>query len=719
MKTTILLLALFCSIHAPGQHNLRFAVLDEASGEPLPDVSIVVKGSGRGSVTDVDGKAVLKNMPAGKYPVHFTLTGFNEKILELNFPLTPDSIITVQLSPEDKEIENITILSSRTDSRIENTPSRVEVIGLEEVEEESGVKPANISWLLGDVAGIQAQQTSSVTGNTELRIQGLRGEYTQMLRDGVPLFGGYAGGFSVLEMPPQDIRQIEIIKGSTSTLYGGGAIAGMINIITKKPVLGKKERSLLINQSTLKESDLNIYLSERRGNIGYTFFGGGTFQKQVDVNDDGFSDVGRLEGAFIHPTFYFYPNEKNTISLGLNSSLQERQGGDMIVLAGFPNNVHRFYIRSQAYRNTGNFVWESKLNSSSKFTVKATTSAYRRNISTNVFGMKAKQLSWFSEASYVKKLSRHDIVAGINVNGDQFRKGLPDSTQISDYSHVTAGAFIQHGWKLHPKFIIETGLRGDYHNEYGTFILPRISLLFKPTASINSRLGGGLGYKIPSAFESEIDERDYKKIQALKNLKAERSYGANWDVNFSKEFGEVEFVINQSLFLTHISKPIILNANAGMFTYSNTTEPLVTKGMETWIKIGYAELEVYLGYTLTEAIKQHDPIQPYLELSARDKFAGMIMYEFSEKVRTCIEATYTGRQYLDDGRITPSFPILAGMVQYNPGRFSFVLNCENWFDYRQTKKESIVIPPVINPGFKQVWAPLDGRIVNLSVKLRL
>src|SRR6185503_10418801 len=101
-----------------------------------------------------------------------------------------------------------------------------EVIGLEEVEEESGVKPGHIASLLGDVAGIQAQQTSATTNNTELRIQGLPGEYTQMLRDGIPLFGGFAGSFSVLQIPPLDLKQIEIIKGSSSTLYGGGAIAG-------------------------------------------------------------------------------------------------------------------------------------------------------------------------------------------------------------------------------------------------------------------------------------------------------------------------------------------------------------------------------------------------------------------------------------------------------------------------------------------------------------
>jgi len=130
-------------------------------------------------------------------------------------------------------------------------------------------------------------------------------------------------------------------------------------------------------------------------------------------------------------------------------------------------------------------------------------------------------------------------------------------------------------------------------------------------------------------------------------------------------------------------------------------------------------LEAYLGYTFTDAKKKYDPLHPYLSLSAKDKYAGIISYEFSKRFRACIEAAYTGKQYLDDGSQTPGYPFVAAMIRYDVGRFSFVLNCENIFDYRQTKKESIVIPPQTNPTFKQLWAPIDGRVANFSVKINL
>jgi outer membrane receptor for ferrienterochelin and colicins len=720
MKRLLTLLIIFCCcIPCFSQNIFSCIVKDADTGEPLPNVSILTGGGEPNTVTNNNGKARLLVKP-GKYVFWFSSIGYEFQAVEIDVPLTAkDSVFTILMKKADKEMGEVIISSTRTDSRIENTVTRVEVIGTEEVEEESGVKPSHIASLLGDVAGIQSRQTSAVSGNTELRIQGLPGNYTQLLRDGMPLFGGYAGSFSILQIPPLDLKQIEIIKGASSTLYGGGAIAGMINIISKKPIQGVKERSLMLNQSSLQETNLNIYLSERSGKLGYTFFSGANYQKQKDINNDGFSDVGRLEGVFIHTTFFYYPNEKNTISLGVNSNYEDRIGGDIEVLDGYPSSFHQLFIQNQTYRNTLDLVWDNKISRTDRFTLKATTSNFNRNITTNAFGMKASQRSGFYEASYLKKTGKHDVVAGINLTSENFKKRVPDSTLINNYNYFAVGLFIQDDWRLHPKLTIQSGLRCDFHNIYKAFVLPRISVLYKINPAITIRIGGGMGYKIPTLFENDVDERDYPKLQPLQNVKAERSTGLNWDVNFKKQFGKVELSINQSFFFTQINHPLVIQKTATTISYYNATKPVSTKGSETWLQFSYAGLEAYLGYTLTDARKKYDPVHPYLDLSARDKFAGVISYKLSKRFRACIEATYIGKQYLEDGSQTPSFPIVAGMIRYDAGKVSFVLNCENYFDYRQTKKEATVIPPYLNPSFKQLWAPIDGKVANLSMKIKL
>lgn len=152
--------------------------------------------------------------------------------------------------------------------------------------------------------------------------------------------------------------------------------------------------------------------------------------------------------------------------------------------------------------------------------------------------------------------------------------------------------------------------------------------------------------------------------------------------------------------------------------YTNAAMPVVTKGTESYIQLRKDELELYLGYTYTDAQRRYEVVNKQLPLTARHKLASVIAYEFSEQFRAGIESAFTGSQSLDDGRKTPSYLFLAAMIRYTVGHFSFVLNGENLFDYRQSKREPIVYAPYTNPSFAEVWAPLEGRVINLSMSVK-
>ncbi len=719
-KAFIIAILLFVTCQLFAQNKITFFVKDSMTSEKLAGVSVIVRSLEHGFATDTSGRAVLTKIPDGSFSIQFSSIGYITKTINFAFP-SDSAEATIELAKAEAEnIDEVIVSSMRTQSRIENLPTKVEVLGAEEVNEEVGIKPGNIASLLGDIAGIQTQQTSAATGNTEMRVQGLPGKYTQLLKDGTPLFGGYSGSFSILQIPPLDLKQIEIVKGASSTLYGGGAIAGMINLISKRPKENVFEKTVLLNHSTLKETNANIYLSNRKNKSGYTFFTGMNYQKPADVNKDGFSDVPDTKSFFVHPTLFLFPDKRNTIFIGYNGVFENRNGGDMLVLKDKADNHHQYFDQNKISRNTADINWENQISSKDFLTIRATGSWLNREITTHSFGMKARHLSWFSEVSYLKKMETHDLVAGININGEDFVKKLPDSTQLDNYNYATIGAFVQDDWRIDNSFTLETGLRFDHHNQFGNFVLPRLSLLYKINHYFTTRLGGGLGYKIPTVFNSDVDDRDYPKLLPLMNVKAERSSGANWDVNYHQHVNSWDITINQMFYITSIEHPLVQDtAVNGDISYVNAGEPITTAGFETYIQLHHDKLEIYLGYTYTVAKKLYDDAQPYLSLSARNKFASVLAYEFTNRFRAGIEAAFTGKQYLDNGNRTPAFPFVAAMMRYDIHKFSFVLNCENLFDYRQTKEESIVSGAISDPVFAQLWAPIDGRVVNLSIRIKL
>lgn len=689
----------------------------------LENVTVQLIATKRGTNTDSNGYFSITTKLTGKVKLHFSHTGYVSKdtLLDLTSLGISNFLIFLEAAAENLD-EVIIVSSSRTNSRIEDLPTKVEVLGSEEVHEENGIKPGNIASLLGDIAGIQIQQTNAATGNADMRIQGLQGKYTQLLRDGMPLFGGYAGSFSILQIPPLDLQQIELVKGASSTLYGGGAIAGMVNLVSKKPKLGKPERSFTINRSSLLENNLNLYFSGRNQKSGYTFFAGGTIQNEVDVDKDGFSDVPSVNSILLHPRYFIYGSPSSTLILGYTMNYEDRNGGDMQVLNKQPTAAHQFFIQNKSLRNSGDLIWEKKLVNNAQFTAKSSVSFLNRIVNTNVFGMTGNQLTWFGELAYNQKSTHHNWVAGINFIGDNFTKQLPDSSLLPDERNNTLGFFAQDDWKFGQHFILQAGLRIDFNNRYGTFILPRISMLYKVNPEISMRLGGGLGYKTPTLFNSEIDERDYHYLTGYApGIVAEQSLGANYDINYKKKIGSWNLTLNQTFFYNSIRKPMLLTSSAAtpsILYYQNANANLQTTGFETYVQLREDELELYFGYVYTNAKRMYNTNFPNLPLIARNKFATVIAYSFSDHFRAGIESAYTGKQYLDNGQSTTPYLFSAVMMRYNIGKAAFVLNCENLFDYRQNKNGSLVQAPLTNPSFPEIWAPVDGRVVNLSMYLK-
>jgi len=121
----------------------------------------------------------------------------------------------------ESQIERIQVSASRLGRIVTESATRTEIINAEEIQEKALMRPGNISMLVAETGGVRVQTTSPSMGSANIRLQGLYGRYTQLLSDGLPLYGGQAASIGLLQIPPTDLANVEIIKGSASSLYGG------------------------------------------------------------------------------------------------------------------------------------------------------------------------------------------------------------------------------------------------------------------------------------------------------------------------------------------------------------------------------------------------------------------------------------------------------------------------------------------------------------------
>ncbi|QNE42210.1 TonB-dependent receptor (plasmid) [Hymenobacter sp. NBH84] len=701
--------------------TVRITVRDSLSRTPLVGASVGIPGTSTGGQTNTSGIVMLTLSPPLGVVLTVTALGYRSQQVRLS-----TTTVTVLLAPAAEQIAEVVVTATRTNSRLEDLPTRVEVLGEEEMREENGIKPGNIASLLGDIAGTQIQPTSPTTGNADLRIQGLQGRYSQILRDGLPLLGGYAGGFGILQIPPLDLRQIELIKGSSSTLYGGGAIAGLVNLVSRTPTLGSPHYSWTVNQSTLRESNVNGFAAARNQQLGYTMYGGFTRQQAVDVDGDGFVDVPRLLNVTVHPRLFWYPTAYSQLVVGYTGTAESRRGGDAQRLREglAAGSNHEYFVTNLLQRHTADAIYTQDSLGGGSLTLKGTASSFSRRVRTNTVGFDARQLSYFGEANYLRRFgTQHTLVGGLSLSGERLHPDAASYTPLlNSYSYATVGVFAQDDWQVLSSLTMQAGLRLDHHNRYGSFLLPRLALLYKATEHLTFRLNGGAGYRAPVPYVNELDEREYPYVLPLTGQRAERSLGTNGDINWSHSFASgLHLTLNQGFFYTRLNHPSTLGPDSQfplLLSWRTQVQPVISQGLETYVRMEAAETEVYLGYVFTDARRRYNPVNPHVELAARHKLAAVLVREFSAHWGAGIEASYTGQQYLNNGEQTPGYPLVAALVRYRTGPWTVVLNGENLFDYRQTRREAVVLPPLDNPVFRPLWAPVEGRVINLSVNWR-
>lgn len=717
IRTFAICILLFSNSYA--QNRLEITVKDADSGEALVGASVFIQSLNAGGSTNPDGYLKLENLPDGTLSIKINYLGYENQTVKVSLP--SQTALTILMEHDHDEMEEVVISSTRSSRTIQNIPTRVEFIGGEELQEKVNMKPGDIRMVLNESTGIITQITSAMSGNASIRIQGLDGRYTQILKDGLPLFSGAAAGLGLLQIPPLDLKQVEVIKGSTSTLYGGGAIAGMVNLISRTP---EEEASLelLLNATSGGGLDVSAFYGKMGDKIGITTYAAFNQNTAYDPSDLGLSAIPEFQRFTLNPRLFFNPSASTKMNFGINSSIEERIGGDMAYLNDRENNTG-YFESNNSTRLSSQFGMNHRFTDNKQLEIKNSLNHFDRELSTPAYVFDGTQFSTFSEINYSIEQNESEWIVGVNLWTEKFRQEPFSNQQIKDYGFNTLGIFGQNVWETSELLTIETGLRADYVTDYGWLLLPRLSALFQVHPKLTSRLGGGLGYKAPTLFTEDTERRQYRDILPLNSNfnKLERSYGANWDINYTTLIGtKLTLNINQLFYYTYLSDPLMLKAvDNSLFQLQNIDDYINTKGLETNMKFGYDDFKLFLGYTFTDTKLTENDITSENPLTPKHRINSVLMYEKHDEIRIGLEGYYYSTQQLGDGKSGRDYWLMGIMVEKMWEGFSVFINFENILDARQTRFDTIYTGSIGNPQFRDIYAPLEGFVVNGGFKIKL
>lgn len=709
----------------PLPNSITFFVVDEESGEPLIDATVYISALSRGKVVDSNGFVTFENLEEGSWEFLFRYVGYEPLTRSIDIPYEGEQPVEIRLGHDHEEHEEITISTTRSNRTIENAPTRVEAITIEEIEEKANMRPGDIRMLLAESTGIQVQQTSAVTGNSNFRIQGLDGRYTQLLKDGFPLYSGFSGGLSIMQIPPLDLKQVEVIKGANSTLYGGGAIAGLVNLISKEPTF-EQELSVLANVSSSNGQDFSGFYSNRFGNVGLTLFSAYNENSGYDPSDQGFSAVPKYERFSFNPKLFWYPGNMTKLMAAAHVSVEDRLGGDMRYI----NNKDRsgtYFELHETERISTQFSIDHRFSERTSLVIKNSLTFFNRSIMIPDYFFSGNQAASFSEVAINYNGDSGSWVGGLNFWSDNFEDKSEDPAIQRDFSSSILGGFIQYTTELTAQLSLESGFRADLvqpapeDQRSGWFLLPRVSALYKLNNEWSMRFGGGMGYKIPEMFTDEAENRTFRNVLApdFDQVKAEESYGLNYDVNFRTVLdNELVIRINQLFYYTYLDNPLVLEqVNNNFFRINNLNGHIRSRGAETNLAFIREPLKLFFGYTFVDAIEEAASTHR-VPLNSPHQINAILMLEEHGSYRLGFESYYYSAQRLNDGSTGQGYTIFGIMGEKTWNRFTVFANLENMFDTRQTRFGSIYTGSRQQPDFKDIFAPLEGRYFNVGVKVR-
>jgi len=702
------LFVLMFALSADAQEaSVRIEVRSGAT--PVAGASVIINGIPR--ITNEQGVVAL-TLRAGTVEIVVTKEGFAPATASVAVGAGESRTISFELESPSTIEEHVTVSATRTDTRLEDQPMRVEVLDSESVEEKLMMTPGDIVMMLNEMGGLRVQATSPSLGAASVRIQGMRGRYTRFLSDGLPLFGQQTGSFGLLQIPPMDLGQVEVIKGVASSLYGAGAMGGVVNLVSRRP--GKTaEREFLVNRSSRGATDgVFWYSAPLSANWGATLLASAHGQEHTDVNGDDWADLPGYGRGVVRPRVFWDDKTGRSFFATAGVTVENRSGGTMpgavLRALGTPYeealDTRRFDIGAVA---------QTIVHERSVISVRASFARQRQDHRFGELEERDRHDTAFGEVTVRRAFGRQTWVMGAAVEHDTY---TPRDVPAFGYSFTVPGIFAQDDVAVRKWLSVSASARIDAHNEYGTFLSPRLAALVR-RGPWSSRASIGTGFFASTALTEETEAAGLSRLAIPLPLEAERGRSVSADLTRTR--GPVSGTV--TVFNSRVRDPIEVE-RTGQFVLRNLTEPTTNTGAELFATWRRAPFSMTATYAYVRALERRDP-DVEIPLTPRHS-AGLVgMWEKADFSRVGIEWYYTGRQRLEENPYRDSsrpYMVVGALIEKKIGRVRAFVNGENLANVRQTRWDPLIRSTrgVDGRWTVDAWAPLDGRNINGGVRLQ-
>lgn len=533
--------------------NIVGHILDKNTKEHLSYITVALKGTTIGTVTDATGHYFLKNLPEGEFMLEVSSIGYKTvtrkvvlkkgKTLEEDFEIEEDAVA----------LDGVVVSANRSETTRRLAPTLVNVVDLKLFEQTNST---TLAQGLSFQPGVRVESNCQNCGFQQVRINGLDGPYTQILLDSRPIFSALSGVYGIEQIPASMIERVEVMRGGGSALFGSSAIAGTINIITKEPIRNSGMLSHTLTgiggNAFDNSTSLNASLVTDDQRAGLYIFGQNRHRAAYDHDDDGYSEIPKLHGQTVGFRSYLKTSLYSKLTFEYHHMEEFRRGGDLLNRPPHEANIAEQVEHSI---NGGGLKFDYfSPDEKHRFNVFASAQHIDRNSyygggqDSNAYG-KTNDLNWMAGSQYIYSFGKcifmpSDLTVGIEFNQDKLKDNMWGYNRQVNQTVKIGSAFLQNEWK-NDKWGILIGGRLDKHNLIDNIIFsPRANLRFNPTEDINFRLSYSSGFRAPQAFDEDLHIENVggsvAMIQLSDNLKEERSQSFSASADVYQRLGDFQ-----------------------------------------------------------------------------------------------------------------------------------------------------------------------------------